>query len=138
MNNELYHHGVKGMRWGVRKADKSSGSARSKSPDRQAKEDRKSDSKNRRLLSNAELDQKIQRLQKEKQLKDLTDEQLNPGKRIVSSTLTNVGTRVAGTVLAGTALWGIRAAVTKIFDGTPYATAAKEALSYIAPKPKRS
>lgn len=28
-NGELYHHGVKGMKWGVRKADKKSGGSRS-------------------------------------------------------------------------------------------------------------
>ena len=61
-NNELYHYGVLGMKWGVRKSrPSSSGSSKRKkktnelSPDLEVKTKRKSDLKSRRILSDDEL-----------------------------------------------------------------------------------
>lgn len=82
-DKELQHHGVKGMKWGVRKArnSKAGKSAPSASSDRSAsgpteQKSRKNNSfsskPDNRRMSDAELRSRLNRLQMEKQYKDLT------------------------------------------------------------------
>ena len=94
------HHGVKGMKWGVRRQQKKASRAR--------KKDMRNASKNRRQLSDQELDARINRLKKEKQLKELTNEELNPGRAIVNSQLKKVGT----TAIVGGAAYLAKYAIT--------------------------
>lgn len=54
-------------------------------------DERKYANKNRALLSDAELDRRINRLRKEQQLNQLTQAELSPGRYAVKSTLTGVG-----------------------------------------------
>lgn len=55
-------------------------------------EERLEANRNRALLSDAELNRRIDRLQKERQLNRLTQEELQPGRTAVKRTLLNVGT----------------------------------------------
>ena len=95
--NELYHYGIKGMRWGVRRTDvqlghipkKSSGKSKNvivKSKKISSKQQRKNEMKN---MSDAELRSRINRIQMEKQYMQLTEPQLSPGKKFVKDVLTN-------------------------------------------------
>lgn len=116
MDDYLAHHGVKGMKWGVRKrpvssAKKSSSSKKSnaikellkrKSRKKTAKKaTQKSASKEKsvRKMTDAELDKRIARLQKEKLYKDLKKSNMSTGKRVVQNIVTrsveNVGTQLA-------------------------------------------
>lgn len=132
-NNELYHHGIKGQKWGVRRYRNEDGTlteaGKKRYDDKQARTAKRDDSKNRRLLSDADLKKKIERLRLEKQLKDLTDEEISPGKKFVSDVLKSSGTKVAGALLTGAALYGVQAALTKSFD-------VKKLAEYMTPKPK--
>lgn len=120
MSNRLEHHGVKGMHWGVRK---------SRSPKEQAVRDkRKTLSNNRRIISSKDLDATIERIQKEKKLKSLVDEDLSPGKKAVAAIVSDTGQKVARTVLAGASLYAIKVLLDKKMHG---------ASPYIAPRPKR-
>lgn len=120
--NYLMHHGVKGMKWGVRRQQKKAA--------RQAARSRKKDmryaSKNRRQLSDQELDDRINRLKKEKQLRELTNEELNPGRTIVNSQLKKVG----ATALVGGAAYLAKYAIAG--QGS-----VQEAANWILPNPNK-
>ena len=134
MNNELYHHGIKGQKWGVKNGPpyplvKAGRRSKKNSADEEAKKAMRRDVKNRRLLSDAEIKQKIERIQNQKKLKDLTEEELSPGRHAVKGILSSSGKRVASTVTTGASLYAIKVALTKKFDPM-------EAAAYVAPRPK--
>ena len=79
--NSLAHHGVKGMKWGVRKDESHSGS-----------KFRRDVIKGRGTMSDEQLRKAINRLQMEKRLKDLASEDLGVGRKAVGSFLGKVGT----------------------------------------------
>ena len=132
--NQLVHYGIKGMKWGVRRTDaqlaRARGKSEQKSEDARIKATRKNDSKNRRKLSDAELKQKIERLKLEKQFKDLTDEDVSPGKKMAADILKSAGTKVLTTAAAGAAAYAVKAVMTKKFN-------LAEAASYIASNPNK-
>lgn len=82
VNGELMHYGVIGMKWGIRKGE-SGGS--------NIKKDRKSALKNRRSLSDEELDKRINRLQKEKRFKDLQEDDITPGIKATKNFMSKYG-----------------------------------------------
>lgn len=132
-NKELYHYGILGMKWGVRRTPEQLGHKPSESMknhlDRDKKREIKTASKNRRLLSDQELRSRIERLRLEKQLKELTREEVTPGKAFVEDVLLSSGKKIAGALVAGAVLYGVKAAMTKEFN-------LKEAAAYMTPKPK--
>lgn len=93
------------------------------------KSERKEASKNRRTLSDADLKKRIERMKLEKEMKDLTDADLSPGKKFINDVLSTSGRRVATTVVTGATLYAIKAGLEGKID-------LKEAASYLAPKPK--
>ena len=133
--DELEHHGVLGMRWGVRKSKSSSRKLTSikqydKDKDKRIKAERKNASKNRRSLSDAEIKRRIERLKLEKQLKDLTASDISSGKECVKNILGSAAKRVGASAAAGAIAYGTKVAMTKDFN-------IKEAASYIASNPNK-
>ena len=100
---ELYHHGVLGQRWGVRRTESqlargSKGTASSKKDS--SKETEKSKIKS---MSDAELRQKINRIQMEKQYSELSAGKIKKGQRVISKILTNsVKTAVSAIIVVET------------------------------------
>lgn len=114
--NELYHFGVKGMKWGVRKDRKRSvSSKRSRSDSKDYTESRDLLKKSPNKLSNAEIRKINERLNLEQQYSNLTTSQKQKGNRFidklgnqmkqtavneVSKQLMNVGKIVLGAGIA--------------------------------------
>lgn len=139
MDNELYHHGVKGQKWGVRRFQNKDGSltlagkkrrGNIASPNDKEKINRKNALKKRRTMSVNEMKSRIERLKLEKEFKSLTEENLSPGRKAVKDILTSAGTKVLTTAAAGAVAYAVKAAMTKHFD-------IKEAASYIAANPNK-
>lgn len=127
-NNELYHHGIKGMKWGVRRTDAQLGhdtgkidlqktkmkvdaagtivnetrninNTASKKVQKKAQKQKLSEAK---TMSDQELRERVNRLNMERQYVRMSTEQINAGRSNVSSVLNNVGTaiNVASSALA--------------------------------------
>ncbi len=138
MESELYHHGVKGMKWGVRRYQNKDGtrigpkkrSPRKQSADYKAKVSRKNDLKNRRNLSYDDLERKIKRLKMEQEFKRLTKEDLSPGRKFVSDVISSAGKKTLSMAAAGAMAYAVKAAMTGEFN-------VKDAASYIASNPNK-
>ena len=120
----LAHYGIPDMHWGIRRYQNKDGSltpagkkryqksdGKTKNGNQKSEEQIKSekqkriDSKNRGVLTDAELKAKVDRLRLEKDLKDLTDEQISPGKKFVNYVLSESGKKVAVAALTGGGLY---------------------------------
>lgn len=117
-DNFLEHYGVKGMRWGVRKGVVKSGKERTNREDK-VRAKRKDAKRRRQVLSDKDLDGLVKRLEQEKKLKNLLDEDLSPGRTATKRLMANAGTKVAGTVLAGAGVWVIKSALEGKFTDMP-------------------
>lgn len=136
-NKILYHHGIKGQKWGVRRYQNKDGTLTSAGrkhdediSNSREKANRKEAVKNRRTLSDDDLKKRIERLKLEREFKNLTEEDVSPGKKFVSKVMSSAGTKTLTVAATGAMSYAIKAAMTKEFN-------AKEAASYIASNPNK-
>ena len=111
LNDELYHHGIKGQRWGVRRFQNEDGTRTAAGKRRRAKEepdlkttlDPKVLYDNRDKLSDKELNDKLNRLRKENELKKLSESGkknivpklvVDGGKAILTAYIIKKGTKI--------------------------------------------
>ncbi len=95
MNDELQHHGTKGMKWGIRRWQNKDGSltpAGKKRYDKQDSDDVHEDhlkprAKSVRAMTDKELNDAIVRLQREKLYSDLTAPKVSKGRKIAEKAL---------------------------------------------------
>jgi hypothetical protein len=125
VNDELYHYGIIGQKWGLRRFQFSDGSYTAIGKQRRrigsaanerAKYSEISAARNRRALSDEELDARIKRLEKEKRLKELTENDVAPGKKFVKEVVSSSGKKVATTLVSGATLYAVKAALNKKQD----------------------
>lgn len=87
----LAHYGVKGMKWGRTKTDAgASGDAKASAA---ARDKAKGDKQGVKVLSNAELQAAINRMQLEQNFKRLAINERPPVQRWIASTLVEIGKR---------------------------------------------
>ena len=94
-NESLTHHGIRGMRWGVRRTPAQLGKASTKSSS-------KTNSKktNVKSMSDDELRKKVSRLQLEKQYSQLSSSEVNRGRAAAQRILKTATTAAAVTTTA--------------------------------------
>lgn len=94
---ELAHFGVQGMRWGVRKGP---------SANTKVRRDRAKMHKNRRTMSDSDIKRAVSRMQMEKKLKTLVEEDITPGRLAAKEFLLKSGAAFVGAAAgaAGSAL----------------------------------
>lgn len=93
---ELYHHGVKGMKWGIRKDRKSSGSRkRSRHESEDYKESRKIKKKHVIEMSNEELRKLNKRMDLEQNYHRLNPSAIQRGMKFVGAVAGATGTVLA-------------------------------------------
>ena len=105
MDNELYHHGVKGMKWGVKKTPvrSSSGNTRKRKSNTLSLFKKKKTTHNASVakssptqtksvkdMSDDELRRKIERVRLEQQYKQLSPGTVSKGRRIAKRVMNNV------------------------------------------------
>ena len=96
---ELYHHGIKGQKWGIRRYQNPDGTLTALGKKREKEdihEDYKKvhDKKSVKYMSDEELQNRNKRLQMEKQYQNMT-KKTNKGKKIVTALITTAGTITA-------------------------------------------
>lgn len=99
MAEEIWHHGVKGMKWGVRHTPEQLGhrtkSKQAKTDDTHEDYKKAHDSKSVKKMSDAELRARLNRLNMEQQYSKLNPTRVARGRQILSTSI-----KVAGTVAA--------------------------------------
>lgn len=122
--NELYHYGIKGMRWGVRRFQNKDGSYTAKGKKRYAgKGEQEHDdykkahsSKSVKTMSDAELRSRLNRLQMERQYSNLSKSDVNRGQAFVSKSM-KVATTAATATTTVITLYNNTDKIKKIMEG---------------------
>lgn len=111
-NDELYHWGIKGQKWGVRRYQNKDGTLTSAGKKRSK---RKNDVKS---MSDQELRANINRIQMEKQYKKLTKKEASAGQKFVAGIIAASATAVVTPYVTKYMKQGLEWAGRKLVDGS--------------------
>jgi len=99
-NSELYHHGIKGQKWGVRRYQNPDGSLTASGQARYTYNERKKSLSNVSNMSSKDMQDAINRMDLEKRYRKTTKENLKDSRTDSHSKLKTAAKVVAGTALA--------------------------------------
>lgn len=139
--NYIQHYGIKGMKWGVRRYQNKDGTLTAAGKKREAAksaqdanraeiQDRKEAYKNRRTLSDEEINTRVRRLEQEKRLKSLTEDDIAPGRSAAKKLLHSTGAKVLYTAALGASIYAGHYAMTGRYDP-------ETAANYMFPNPNK-
>lgn len=118
--SELMHYGILGMKWGVRRNRKELERARkARRASDDSKKAEKSKAKDISELSNEELRELNNRMQLERQYRDLKKSEMDPGKKFVQEVLRETGKELAKEYLKKGVKTGIDFAVGYAVESRP-------------------
>ncbi len=134
----IQHYGIKGMKWGVRRYQNKDGTLTAEGKKREAAkdanraeiQDRKEAYKNRRTLSDEEINTRVRRLEQEKRLKSLTEDDIAPGRSAAKKLLHSTGAKVLYTAALGASIYAGHYAMTGQYDPIT-------AANYVFPNPNK-
>lgn len=109
----IEHHGVKGMKWGVRNIRNRV--TVGKPSKRHTGTERTHFTKSPKRLTSNELESRIKRMETEKKYNDLNKRDVSKGSQLASEVLTNSGKKIATTVVTGAGLLVVKRAIKKKF-----------------------
>lgn len=121
--NVLAHYGIRGMHWGVRRYQNADGSLTSAGKQRYSEAKSITSQKKRSKMTDAELAERIKRLEKETKLKDLEKRNADDGKAYAKEILKDIGKRVITTAATGAILYGGKVIISGGFDAGDFADA---------------
>ena len=109
-DNIIIHYGVPGMKWGVRKSRDNVKTSRKEQATRAKRQDMMN---RRRTIKDKDLDSLVRRLEQEKKLRTLVNQDLSPGKAFVANTIQQSGSKIASAVATGAGMYVVRGLITK-------------------------
>lgn len=122
MENELYHYGIIGMKWGIRRYQNRDGSLtnagkkrRKQSPEPHDDYKKVHDRKSVKTMSDAELRSRLNRLQMERNYQQLSNSQVSKGKAVAGKVM-KVATTVATVTTTGLTIYNNADKIRKIVE----------------------
>lgn len=119
-DQSISHHGIKGMRWGIRRFQNSDGSLTNEGKKRYSTDgdskSKKSNFNSLKNMSDDELIRRLGRLEKEKRYIDLNNEIDNSRKSTTEKILRSAGKTAATTIVTGIAIYSGKQAIKGILN----------------------
>lgn len=118
MNNMLMHYGILGMKWGIRRTPEQLARARGRSTTDESHEDYKKahTSKSIKSMSDAELRNRLNRLQMERQYSQLSSSNVSKGREYVQKII-KAGTTVATVTTTALTIYNNANKIKSIIEG---------------------